>query len=129
MRLPRDTHVLLACIDRRLEELPNTLRVGIERPEDSKWVSVVSLWEVAIEWRLGKLPIAVDLEKWPEALKLLGFGLLAIEANHVFADIAPELSHRDPFDRLLLGICAAENMQLVTIDRAMTSHPLAWRGA
>ncbi len=129
MRLLLDTHVLLACIERRLEDLPNTLRVGIERPEEAKWVSVVSLWEVAIKWRLGKLPITVDLEKWPEALKLLGFGLLAIESNHVFADIGTKLSHRDPFDRLLLGVCAAENMQLVTIDRAMTSHPLAWRGA
>ena len=127
MQLLLDTHILLACIERRLQNLPRPISAAIEQPENSVLVSVVSLWEVAIKWRLGKLPIAIDLKRWPEALRLMGFALLPIHSSHVIAEIGPEPRNKDPFDRLLLGICAAEDSKLVTIDRALADHPLAWR--
>lgn len=33
----------------------------------------------------------------------------------------------DPFDRLLLAQCRVEGMRLVTRNRALAAHPLAWR--
>ncbi len=91
------------------------------------WVSLASLWELAIKARLGKLPLAIALRQWPGALREMGFALLPIYSDQVLADIGPEPTHKDPFDRLLLGVCAAENMRLVTLDRALINHPLAWR--
>ena len=29
--------------------------------------------------------------------------------------------------RALVGVCAAEGMKLITLDRALAEHPLAWR--
>jgi PIN domain nuclease of toxin-antitoxin system len=89
-------------------------------------VSVASLWEIAIKFRLGKLALEVQL---PELVENLGLVLLAIEASHVLAAVDPEPATRDPFDRLLLAQCAVENLHLVTIDRHLTAHPLAWRPA
>jgi PIN domain nuclease of toxin-antitoxin system len=57
----------------------------------------------------------------------LGVQLIGIEFQHVVANINPEPPTKDPFDRLLLGVCAAEKLQLVTMDRALSGHPLAWR--
>ena len=34
---------------------------------------------------------------------------------------------RDPFDRLLLAQCSIEELRLVTVDRALTSHALTIR--
>ena len=45
----------------------------------------------------------------------------------LLADAEPEPQTRDPFDRLLLGQCQVENLRLVTLDRALAAHPLAWR--
>jgi PIN domain nuclease of toxin-antitoxin system len=55
--------------------------------------------------------------------------LLVIEASYVLSAVDPEPTTRDPFDRLLLAQCAVENLHLVTIDRHLTAHPLAWRPA
>ena len=73
MRLLLDTHVVLACVERRLSDLPRPLAAAVESTENSIWVSVVGFWEIAIKWRLGKLPITFELSLWPEALKGLGF--------------------------------------------------------
>jgi PIN domain nuclease of toxin-antitoxin system len=57
----------------------------------------------------------------------MGLVMLVINPEHVLATVEPEPATRDPFDRLLLGQCQVENMRLVTLDRALSSHPLAWR--
>ncbi len=49
------------------------------------------------------------------------------QTGHAIADIGIEPVTKDPFDRLLLGVCAAEGMKLVTLDRALSNHPLAWQ--
>ncbi len=59
----------------------------------------------------------------------MGISLLDIDHHHVLAELDPEPATRDPFDRLLLAQCQVEGMQLVTIDRALAGHPLAWRDA
>jgi PIN domain nuclease of toxin-antitoxin system len=63
----------------------------------------------------------------PGLIHSCGFDLLQIDENHVLAEITPELAHRDPFDRLLLGVCAAQGVRLLTIDKVLAMHPLAWR--
>jgi PIN domain nuclease of toxin-antitoxin system len=46
---------------------------------------------------------------------------------HVITLVLPEPPTRDPFDRLLLAQAQVEGLQLVTIDRALIDHPLAYR--
>jgi PIN domain nuclease of toxin-antitoxin system len=57
----------------------------------------------------------------------MGMTILNIAAPHVLALVTPEPRPRDPFDRLLLAQCAVENLRLVTVDRALVDHPLAFR--
>lgn len=47
--------------------------------------------------------------------------------EHALTAIGPEPLTNDPFDRLLLGVCAVEHMKLLTLDRAMLDHPLTRR--
>ena len=92
-------------------------------------VSVVSLWEIAIKSRLGKLNLKAPLVRLPELIETMGLLLLPIEAPHVLAAVDPEPTTRDPFDRLLLAQCAVENLRLLTSDRRLAAHPLAWQPA
>jgi PIN domain nuclease of toxin-antitoxin system len=125
MRLLLDTHVLLALLDRRTRGLGRSLERVINSGEHAFFVSVASLWEIAIKWRLGKLPLAMPPARLPELLRDIGVSTLPITADHVLGAVAPEPLTRDPFDRLLLAICQSEDLRLVTVDRSLVEHHLA----
>jgi PIN domain nuclease of toxin-antitoxin system len=122
-----DTQILIAWINRDFSLIDHDMREAMDTSNAAVSVSVVSLWEIAIKSRLGKLPLAMSLQSLPSFIVSLQFGLLVIDHRHVLAAVNPEPATRDPFDRLLLGQCAAEGLRLMTLDRAMLMHPLAWR--
>lgn len=127
MRLLLDTHVLLALINEQPGSLGREVEDAVTDESNSLWASVVSVWEIAIKWRLGKLRLRMPLQGVPETLENLGLSVLEITAGHAIADVEPEPGTRDPFDRLLLAQCGVEGLRLVTIDRALVGHPMAWR--
>ena len=122
-----DTNVLIALVDARLDALDRSSRDAVTSPAAVNHASVASLWEIAIKMRLGKLALGVSLRLLPELIERMGLVMLVINPEHVLATVEPEPATRDPFDRLLLGQCQVENMRLVTLDRTLSSHPLAWR--
>jgi PIN domain nuclease of toxin-antitoxin system len=121
-----DTHVMLAVLGQVDLSLPENILHELSSPQDS-FVSVVSIWEVAIKHRIGKLKISIPLNLLPIVIADQNIGILPITTEHALSSIQPEIITKDPFDRLLLGICAAEGMKLLTMDHAMVDHPLAWR--
>jgi len=111
------------------EGLPAFIQAALRSDRNAIFVSAVSLWEVAIKHRLGKLPLPYGLEKLPGALTAFAIAQMDVVVSHVLAEADPVPDTRDPFDRLLLAICQVENMRLVTLDRSLLSHPLVWRPA
>ena len=127
MKLLLDTHVLPALLGGRVGSLGRDVEKAVASDENALWTSIASLWEIAIKWRLGKLPLAVSPQCLPEVLADLGLSMLEITVRHVLADVGPEPETHDPFDRLLLAQCGVEDLRLLTVDRALVGHPLAWR--
>jgi PIN domain nuclease of toxin-antitoxin system len=125
MRLLLDTHFVLAAIEGRLQEDEPKLTALMTRDEVATAVSVASLWEIAIKSRLGRLRLSVPLPEIEGSLIAGGAEVVSVVSRHAFAEISPEPATSDPFDRLLLGVCASEGMRLATLDRALTAHPLA----
>jgi PIN domain nuclease of toxin-antitoxin system len=125
MRLLLDTHVLLALVERLGTRLPAGVEALLNDPNNEHHLSAASLWETAIKCRLGKLSLTPSLSSLPELLDGLGIKIVAINEHHVLAAVEPEPMTRDPFDRMLLAQCQVENLRLVTVDRALLSHPLA----
>lgn len=129
MRLLLDTHVLLAQLETGSVVLSAAMQVALVADEAELFVSTASLWEISIKVRSGKLAIGMTLEQLPEACEAAAFAILSITPRHVLADVTPEPGTRDPFDRLLLAQAKVESLRLVTVDRALATHPLAWRPA
>lgn len=121
-RLLLDTHFVLALL------APDLVA-------DEEWasadlsVSVVSLWEIAIKIRLGKLHLDFPLEQLEDRIERLGCTIRPVLGQHVVAEVMPQAATNDPFDRLLLAVCQVEHLQLVTRDRKLVDHPLAWKPA
>ena len=129
MSLLLDTNILIAITEKQTDRLGWPIRHAIEDEGALLWASVASLWEIAIKAGIGKLPISTRPSDLPPLLTDIGLNLLSIHPAHVLHDLDPLPPTRDPFDRLLLAQCALERLRLVTLDRALVDHPLAWRPA
>ncbi|MBY5838140.1 type II toxin-antitoxin system VapC family toxin [Rhizobium leguminosarum] len=127
MRVLLDTHMIIAIVQRKLtDRFPDVQRVLLHA-ETEGFVSVASLWEIAIKTRLGKLQPGLTLDVIPAYLQGTGLTILPIDIAHVITAADPEPETRDPFDRLLLAQCKVEGLQLATVDRLLVDHPLALR--
>ena len=124
-----DTHILISLAKAQSGHLPLFIQDTLRNERNAMFASVVSLWEIAIKYRLGKLPSPCPLKQWPSALSAMAISLMDIGASHALAEADPIPDTNDPFDRLLLAICEAERMRFVTLDRSLIGHPLALRPA
>lgn len=88
------------------------------------YVSVASLWEIAIKQSLGKLDIGLTVQELAQKCEEVGISLLSIEARHL--DKIKELPqiHSDPFDRLIIAQAVTEGMELVTKDEKIAQYNL-----
>ena len=124
MTLLLDTHTFLWFItnDPRLSTRAQTL---IQAPTNQRLFSIVSVWEMAIKISLGKLTVAQPLDQFlRQQLSLNHVALLEIKLGHALAVAALPFHHRDPFDRLLVAQCQAENLPIVSQDSAFDAYSL-----
>ena len=126
MTLLLDSHILLAVQTQGSVEHTIEMKNAISASLPLVFVSTASLWEIAIKYRSGRLELDAALEDLPDTCRELELKILPIEPRHVLAKLNVEPSTKDPFDRLLLAQAQVENMRLMTVDRALVSHPLAW---
>jgi PIN domain nuclease of toxin-antitoxin system len=129
MRLLLDTNILILLARNGLGEIDRRIGAALLAPENLSFASAASFWEIAIKTRIGKLESAVPLDALAGFFQAMGVNHLVIDHRHAVAAVEPEPTTRDPFDRLLLAQCKVEGMRLVTADRALNGHPLAWQAA
>lgn len=121
MRLLLDTHAVLWWFadDDRLGA--QTRRLIADR-SNAVLVSIVSVWEIAIKVRIGKLK--ADPARLSNAIVRSGFVSLGIDRPHLQVLMALPAHHRDPFDHLLIAQAIAEQAALVTVDGHASSYPV-----
>jgi len=83
------------------------------------FLSTSSVWEIATKFRIGKLPSAAPIvDDVEDALTGEGFSPLDIRLTHAHrAGLLPG-PLRDPFDRILIAQAQAEDLVLVSNERA-----------
>jgi PIN domain nuclease of toxin-antitoxin system len=83
------------------------------------YVSIVSLWEMAIKFSAGKLKFDIS-HSMTEALA--DFRLLDLSVQHIETSVHLPWRHRDPFDRMLIAQAKAEGLTIVTNDRCIAQY-------
>ena len=122
MKLLLDTHAFLWFISGD-DALSGKARSLIEDEANDKLVSIGSLWEIAIKNSIGKLPLAKPFGQLiPEQLQRGGFAVLGLTVGHTAQLTQLPLHHRDPFERMLVAQCLAENLPLVSGDDALDAY-------
>lgn len=123
MNLLLDTHILLWAAGQP-ERLSATMRELLLDSTNQPWFSAASLWEITIKRGLGRNDFVVDPRQLWRGLLLNGYRELPVNTEHALAVEQLLPLHKDPFDRLLLAQAACEDMQLLTMDRALLAYPL-----
>lgn len=121
MRFLLDTHALLwmASDDEKL-----SARARILITKSSVVVSVISLFEIAVKVKIGKLPFYRDLPSFWNSLSIQGIEVLPVSAAHLneYTRLPLLENHRDPFDRLLIATAKAEGMGIITADKKFSLY-------
>jgi PIN domain nuclease of toxin-antitoxin system len=122
LRCLLDTHTLIwwMTTDRQLSK---SARALIEEKSNVFLVSAVSAWEIATKFRLGRLPAAANLvQDFVADLPRERIDILAVTADHgIRAGLLPG-PHKDPFDRMLIAQALAENIPIISNDRALDGY-------
>lgn len=121
MRLLLDTHILLWAI-MSPDRLSAAEASAIRDPTNEVFVSVASLWELAIKASLGRLMIPPRLI---ETLAATRIQMLMIEIDHALNVAHLPSLHKDSFDRILVAQAMHEGLTLVTRDPWVAAYPVA----
>ncbi len=115
-----DTHIWVDFINASPTLRPGAIAaIDSARSTGSAFVSVISIWEIALLVRLKRLSLHSPVTRWVEdALKLPGINLLPFTPEIAIQSVdLPEPMHKDPADRILVASARVERLTLVTRDR------------
>ena len=121
MRFLLDTHTLIWWMTRD-KQLSRAAYALIEE-DNLSFVSAASAWEIATKVRLGRLPAAAGLvQDFVADLAAQRIQILEISAEHgIRAGLLPG-PHKDPFDRMLIAQALAEDVPIISNDRALDGY-------
>ena len=107
-------------------KLSSMAKTAIEDPTNERWLSPISLLEIALKYRLGKLPLPEPFGSMlPADLAAEDIHLLPLEPQHIEPLTTLPLYHKDPFDRLLASTALVEKLVLVSVDSAFDAYEIS----
>ena len=87
------------------------------------YLSIASLWEIAIKVSLGKLSLNMPYMEFVERhIDGNNFTLLGIRPTHLAIIATLPFHHRDPFDRLIIAQYLGEKLSLIGKDSAFDAY-------
>ena len=109
-----DHHRLSTAATERLDDPVSTIHL-----------SLVSIWEVAIKFNMGKLDLPVPFDEFVDTtIHSYSLRLLNIQIPHLRRVARMPLLHRDPFDRLIIAQSQVENIPVITSDATFDRYPV-----
>ena len=122
MNILLDTHIFI-WLDKEPEKLSASAFALLHDPDNTLYLSLVSVWEIQIKTQNGKLDLRLPLPQLlAEQQQTNNLQLLPVTLAHVLALDALPLHHRDPFDRLLIAQANAQNCALLSADSQFAGY-------
>jgi len=121
MQILIDTHILLWAIGDS-GRLSSSVHELLTNTNNQVYVSVASIWEIAIKNALAKDGFQVDVEKIIETVFKMDFIELPISISHAKTVAMLESIHKDPFDRILIAQTISEKMLFLTNDKILVGY-------
>jgi len=124
MRLLLDTCAFLWLIldDEQLTERVRDIFVD---PDNEVFLSVVSAWEIAVKYAIGRLDLPEEPRLYiPEQRERHGIQPLSLdETSSLQVSVLPRI-HSDPFDRMLISQSLIHGLTILSPDELIKKYPV-----
>lgn len=126
MRILLDTNIAIWSIC-DTQRIPNLILDQISDENNEVFVSIASVWEVAIKniSKPDKIPISET--DFIDYCKQVNFEFLPIKISHItnlryLKAKSEEFVHKDPFDNIIVSQSVVEGMTLLTSDDLLSKY-------
>jgi PIN domain nuclease of toxin-antitoxin system len=116
MTLLLDTCTLIwLCSDP--DKLSGAAAEALDDPANDRALSMASVWEIALKYESGKLPLPERPEAWIEdQLRRQVIDVLPLHRDTLYRAAALPPVHKDPFDRVIAADALQRGLRVVTPD-------------
>jgi PIN domain nuclease of toxin-antitoxin system len=122
MKLLVDTQAFLWIV-KADERLSRTARDAFLEATNPVYLSLASIWELAIKISIGKLTIDAPLDVFvAEHVKGNDIQIAQISLAHLYRIETLPFFHRDPFDRLIIAQCLADDYTVLSADTCFDAY-------
>lgn len=111
-----DTHTFIWYVNGDTE-LSQNAKTAIEADDTINFVSIASLWEMAIKISLGKLELKTPFNQIGRQIEANGFEVLPITLEDTMTLSLLPFHHRDPFDRIIIVQNFNNGLNLISKDK------------
>ena len=116
-----DTHTLLWFVE---DDIKLSIQAKSILSENStpKFISIVTLWEIAVKYSLKKLELNISLAEFFNLIHSSDINIINISTEHLLILNSIEHHHKDPFDRIIIAQAIAENFTIITKDENFSKY-------
>jgi len=116
-----DTHAIIWFFEES-EELTDFGHETIRNYQNSIYISIATLWEMAVKINIGKLNLGVSLHEFSVFCLDNNIQILPIQVRYLTTYTQLPLLHKDPFDRLIIANAITDNMKIFTKDAQIQQY-------
>ncbi len=118
-----DTHIFLWSLFSP-EKISRHAAKIIKESDNRIFVSTITFWEIALKFSLNKLELeGIMPDALPEFANKMSFELLSLSAEDAASFYhLPRITHKDPFDRMLIWQAIREKMVLISKDSRIAAY-------
>ncbi len=119
-----DTHSIIWFLNGD-SQLSEKSRITIENSDNQKFISIGTIWELAIKISIGKFEFQSGLKGFVDLVEENGFDILSISYFDLIHLTNLPFIHRDPFDRLLIAQAMENKMTIITKDEHISKYGIS----
>jgi PIN domain nuclease of toxin-antitoxin system len=118
MKYLLDTHTLL-WVRFSPNKLKKTQKEAIESPDEEKFISCITAWEISLKYSLGKLDLGGHTpDEFIAGIHELGIKIITpTPEQYATYYLLPRIDeHKDPFDRMIIWHALQSGLALISSD-------------
>lgn len=118
-----DTHIFLWSVISP-KKISQKIRKILNDPEPTKYISVLSFWEISLKFSLDRIDLVGILpEELPDIAKKANFDIIDLDVKIASSyHKLPKTKNKDPFDRMLAWQAIREEFHLLTKDQDFADY-------
>ena len=106
------------------DELTDKARELFIKPDNDVYLSVVSEWEMAVKYKLGRLPLPENPQQYiPDQREKHAIASLSLDEESALHIIRLPEIHKDPFDRMIVSQALVHGFTIVSPDEFIHQYP------